>query len=516
MNIPLILHSEGSYGLVKNSIEKFIKNREFGEKLYIYDSNTPKILNLCNDYLTNGEKIICTSDFSEVKSEFCCLIDKNFDYSIDVSKIFNGKERIDEEKRFIFAKTASVPFENNYLNTIKHYENSENTQYVRRREYDKSFRRKILCNRGTVRLFICDNKPKSIASMVKRALKQADSGKYSLETVNKLNKAKNCDAFFHFGDKSVKEIAKAAENNFDTLFIKIIMSSDDLKSIDISDLIKFDYIVSPNPFILEKMENLGLICLDLRNWDLIVEKIDDHNTPRVVGGMMTMNMGDFIAKNVESVLPALDRLVVVDGGSTDNTVDILKSYDKVDLIEFKWDGTHTNSRNKVLDRVRELDPDWYFQVDSDEVMAPDLVNGLDYIMRDSRYNIYKFPILWLTDDNPVQYVASAYHTNLAPYRERMWRWHPSMRFEKWRAVHELLLNPWDSTTEFELSCMYIYHYVYVIFDYEARKKKIATYDSVRRGAGTGIDSLPAYIYEDFPFEIRTLKDNPLKRFEEGA
>lgn len=69
---------------------------------------------------------------------------------------------------------------------------------------------------------------------------------------------------------------------------------------------------------------------------------------------MVTNRIDMMRANLERAFPYFDQFVIVDGGSTDGTVEWLKEQPKVDLVEFKWCDDFPKSRNQYLKRVGEL------------------------------------------------------------------------------------------------------------------------------------------------------------------
>lgn len=69
---------------------------------------------------------------------------------------------------------------------------------------------------------------------------------------------------------------------------------------------------------------------------------------------MVTNRLDMMRANIERAYPYFDKFVIVDGGSTDGTVEWLKEQDKVELVEFKWCDNFPLSRNQYLNRVGEI------------------------------------------------------------------------------------------------------------------------------------------------------------------
>lgn len=98
--------------------------------------------------------------------------------------------------------------------------------------------------------------------------------------------------------------------------------------------------------------------------------------------MMVQDNADIIRPTLESIKKFLDKhtdceLVVVDGGSKDNTVEICKEYtDRV--WERKFDNDFATQKNflntKSLGR-------WIFNIDSDEIMTDEMINVLHDMLR---------------------------------------------------------------------------------------------------------------------------------------
>lgn len=107
---------------------------------------------------------------------------------------------------------------------------------------------------------------------------------------------------------------------------------------------------------------------ELEDWlqDLLVVE-----APSVAGALIVKDEVETIRRCVESLQGAVDELVVVDTGSTDGTLDILRELD-VAFLEFGWTGSFADARNFALSHVKS---EWVLWVDGDEFLNPEDVDA---------------------------------------------------------------------------------------------------------------------------------------------
>ena len=88
--------------------------------------------------------------------------------------------------------------------------------------------------------------------------------------------------------------------------------------------------------------------------------------------MITLNEARHIERALSSCTFA-DEIVVVDGGSTDGTIEILKSFEKVKIIEHPWNGHFGEQRQISLEHCSG---DWIVRLDADEVFSEEFEKGI--------------------------------------------------------------------------------------------------------------------------------------------
>ena len=113
------------------------------------------------------------------------------------------------------------------------------------------------------------------------------------------------------------------------------------------------------------------------------------------------NEEKWIKKSLESVSSFCDSIVILDNGSTDNTLKICKdSPNVVDIVEqpnLPFD--ETRDRNTLLQKALELKPDYILSMDGDEILMPNskeiLEEELEILYPNS--NVFTFQFLYMWD-----------------------------------------------------------------------------------------------------------------------
>ncbi|MBS5479411.1 MAG: glycosyltransferase family 2 protein, partial [Coriobacteriia bacterium] len=90
--------------------------------------------------------------------------------------------------------------------------------------------------------------------------------------------------------------------------------------------------------------------------------------------VLTKNEEKNIANCLNSIKSLVKRIVIVDSGSTDKTVEVAKSFG-ADVYYHEW--VHYASQfNWALDNVG-IETTWVFRIDADEIVTPELAQELE-------------------------------------------------------------------------------------------------------------------------------------------
>ncbi len=150
--------------------------------------------------------------------------------------------------------------------------------------------------------------------------------------------------------------------------------------------------------------------------------------------------------NLERAFPYFDRFVIVDGGSTDGTVEWLEQQPKVEIVHFKWCDDFPKSRNQYFKRIGEIrDPDEISVccvADDDEFYSEFLMKNIDIIVKelvDSGSNQLALRCRSVTLDKDWNRISETLDDFWKPL---IFVWEPGMLYEDpGHVVHETLIVP---------------------------------------------------------------------------
>jgi len=104
--------------------------------------------------------------------------------------------------------------------------------------------------------------------------------------------------------------------------------------------------------------------------------------------LITLNEEEFLNNALDNVSKYVDEIIVVDGGSTDKTVEIAKKFN-AKVVFNKWPGDFSLQRNLSIDNATQ---DWILIIDADEIYEEKLLEKLqDWTNNNIGVDAYAFP-----------------------------------------------------------------------------------------------------------------------------
>jgi len=174
--------------------------------------------------------------------------------------------------------------------------------------------------------------------------------------------------------------------------------------------------------------------------------------------MIVKNEEANIGRAIESFLPFADEIVVNDTGSTDKTIEIIRSFPKTVLIQSEWIGDFAYSRNLSIDKAT---CPWIMWMDADDYVPPDQVESIKKLKLTALDRMISFTICNTENGKPV---------GMRFMQARMVPNHPKIRFRG--RIHESLI---DSANDLGLNLMNtsvsVWHMGYETLEIRQRKAK---------------------------------------------
>lgn len=117
--------------------------------------------------------------------------------------------------------------------------------------------------------------------------------------------------------------------------------------------------------------------------------------------IITENESDHLAQCLESVSWA-NEIIIVDSGSTDDTVAIAKKYTPHVYTMADWEG-YGIQKQRALGKATG---DWVLNIDADEVVTESLKLKIQQIMADSSVDACRIPIFLVFNDTVLKHTSS--------------------------------------------------------------------------------------------------------------
>jgi len=166
--------------------------------------------------------------------------------------------------------------------------------------------------------------------------------------------------------------------------------------------------------------------------------------------MIVKDEQDMLGPCLDSVKDVVDEMIIVDTGSTDDTVKIAESYG-AKIIDFPWTGSFAEARNVSLDHATG---DWVLHLDADERIVPDDAARIRPLLARTYREGFQ-----LVETN---YTGESENAGVVTHNAlRIWRHRPEYRFTG--AIHEQKTDnmPIWLAERFELTPIRMLHFGYL-------------------------------------------------------
>lgn len=224
----------------------------------------------------------------------------------------------------------------------------------------------------------------------------------------------------------------------------------------------------------------------------------NRNEPMVSACIVTQNCAYKLRRAIESVLPVADEIIVVDGGSADDTEEVARSFEKVEYHQQQWLDNYAIQKNHTINRASG---DWILILDSDETIGVNMRRKIRGLIRSRRHDCYIFPRYWIIDSDPLRYVKS---NKLYPdYQQRLFRNLPCYRYVESRKAHIKFPDEVQGVGK-KIKDTHIFHFDFIYNDRKAREKKVRERSAI--APETDHTSRIHYLFEDYPHKIKKCRE----------
>ncbi len=112
----------------------------------------------------------------------------------------------------------------------------------------------------------------------------------------------------------------------------------------------------------------------------------------ISGVIICQNEEEIITRTIDNIYPYVGEVVILDGGSTDGTIDKIKSYPdkegKIRLFRNKFNKHFGDQKNLAFSKVNGV---WILNIDCDETIEQPLLEDIPVLIGQNRYHTYALP-----------------------------------------------------------------------------------------------------------------------------
>jgi len=148
--------------------------------------------------------------------------------------------------------------------------------------------------------------------------------------------------------------------------------------------------------------------------------------------IITRNEAHIIGNTLQSLQGVSNDIIIVDSGSTDDTIAICKKFHTT-VIETAWDGYGAN-KNKGIHAAKN---DWILSLDADEAIDPELHNELLKLQPASESTVYKLNYRNFFCNKRIRFGVWGEDKHVRLFNRKKVSWNTA-------EVHESLLLPADA------------------------------------------------------------------------
>jgi len=187
------------------------------------------------------------------------------------------------------------------------------------------------------------------------------------------------------------------------------------------------------------------------------------HTPKLSVCMIVRDEEKIVLQCLKTVRSIADELIIVDTGSQDDTISIVKSFG-AKVFYFKWCDDFSAARNEAL---KYATGDWIFHIDADEELLPSSIHVLKKRIFNAHCLVYM-----ITIDNGPTYTERFFKSG------RLFRNHPQIRYS--RPYHETIRPSADSLVILETGWRIIYEPKILVRHYGYEKSRIKERSKLER------------------------------------